>query len=103
MYICFDLYICDYYMKSLTQKTFAIYKNHSKPYAKALALILGSLVFGVAFDTYQPFLFKTLFNLLAAGNRAAVPQMLTTIWWVFAVGAGSWAGLARFAVRAQLF
>ncbi len=88
-------------MKSLTQKTFAIYKNHSKPYAKALALILGSLVFGVAFDTYQPFLFKTLFNLLAAGNRAAVPQMLTTIWWVFAVGAGSWAAwrVSQFALN----
>jgi ATP-binding cassette subfamily B protein len=78
-------------MKSLTQETFKIFYKHTKPYLKTVALMLLTLAVGVGFDTYQPFLFKDLFNLLAAGNRAATGQMLNIIWLVLAVGLGSWA------------
>ncbi len=53
-------------------------------------MMLG-LVFGVGFDTYQPFLFKALFNLLAAGQTGAVPAMLIIVWQIFFIGLGSWA------------
>jgi ATP-binding cassette, subfamily B, bacterial len=88
-------------MKSLTQQTFNIFYQHTKPYLKTVVLVLGGLVVGVGFDTYQPFLFKTLFNFLAAGNHAAVPQMLTVVWYIFAVGAGSWAAwrVSQFALN----
>ncbi len=87
-------------MQSLTRQTFNIFKEHSKPYAKTVALVLLSLAVGVGFDTYQPFLFKDLFNLLAANHISAVPQMLGIVWWIFWVGLGSWAAwrLSGFAL-----
>jgi ATP-binding cassette subfamily B protein len=78
-------------MKSLTRKTFDIFAQHSKPYKKTVILVLLGLVFGVAFDTYQPFLYKALFNLLAAGNIAATGQMLSIVWKVLAISLFSWA------------
>jgi ATP-binding cassette subfamily B protein len=78
-------------MKSLTRKTFDIFAEHSKPYKKTVVFMMLTLVFGVGFDTYQPFLFKTLFNLLAAGQTGAVPQMLNIVWQILFIGLGSWA------------
>ena len=78
-------------MKSLTRKTFDIFAEHSRPYKKTVVFMMLTLVFGVGFDTYQPFLFKTLFNLLAAGQTGAVPQMLNIVWQILFIGLGSWA------------
>lgn len=78
-------------MQTYTKKTFQIFWQHSRPYRWGVFLIFLTLAFGVGFDTYQPFLFRNLFNFLAAGNHAAVPQMLTIVWWIFAVAMGSWA------------
>ncbi len=87
-------------MKSLTQQTLKIFSQHTKPYLKPVALVLLGLVVGVAFDTYQPFLFRRLFNLLAAGNASATGQMLGIVWQVLAVGLISWAGwrVSQFAL-----
>ena len=52
--------------------------------------MLGGLILGVCFDTYQPFLFKSLFNLLAAGNKSATGVMLNIVWKIFLVGGLSW-------------
>ncbi|MDR3642407.1 MAG: ABC transporter ATP-binding protein [Candidatus Doudnabacteria bacterium] len=78
-------------MQSLSRKTFNIFAEHSRPYAKTVIFMMLGLVFGVAFDTYQPFLFKALFNLLAAGQIGAVPVMLNIVWQIFFIGLGSWA------------
>ncbi len=77
-------------MNELSKKTFLIFYRHSKPYAKTIAVVVLGLIAGVAFDTYQPFLFRTLFNQLAAGNRGAVAQMLDVVWKIFLIGGLSW-------------
>ncbi|MDO8558544.1 MAG: ABC transporter ATP-binding protein [bacterium] len=60
-------------MQTLTKRTLSIFWEHSKKYRlQAAVLVLGVFLFTV-FQTYTPFLYRDLINLLASGR---VPENL---------------------------
>lgn len=84
-------------MKTRTRQTLRIFWEHSRRYPRAIFLLVLAMLGAVVFDTYGPFLYKQLFNLLA--SRGPEEELIAVIFKILAVAGISWCfwRLANFA------
>lgn len=76
-------------MKSRTRQTLRIYWQHARKYKGAIFLLAVGLLGGVAADSYLPFLYRRLFNILV-DTPADTSAILGIVWLVLATGVVLW-------------
>jgi ATP-binding cassette subfamily B protein len=71
--------------ESQTKHTLQIFWRHAKKHRLSLSIMFASMIGATFLEVYVPFLYKQLFNALAAGGPALSQAIAHIIWQIFAI------------------
>src|SRR3989338_346472 len=75
-------------MNFKTKQTFRIFWAHAKRYPGAIFLLLVSMAAAISAETFSPYLYRDLFNLLAAD--ASLQQLSLVVLKILGISATGW-------------